>query len=241
MHSRRKKPLLQRVGANFGTKWAQLILSMIALTLVVGGTYKLTTKKPPTTDSDKKKQEAEFGFMHCDLCMQELIYNKDLAGKRTHGCRCQPGQVGYWEPTKGSVKNGVVSPYRWFYVASFFETLVWLGSVAYMLGREEKAPLHYFVKCPHCTHLLRYRASAFDVLVECPNCEQWVRLPDADEAKCQEDLHEETAEKALGVFEQRLRESGHVFPGEELVADPHAQPGSGVQSQPPSRGTPPTA
>ena len=214
MHSRRKKPFKQRFAANLRTRWAQVVLSVIALTLVVGVTYKLTTKKKAVTDSEKKKEEVEFAFMHCDVCFQEMVYNKDLAGKRTMACKCKPGDAGYWEPSKATMKNGNVSVYRWFYVASFFETLVWLGLLVTMLGREEKVPLHYFVKCPHCTHLLRYRASGFDALIECPNCEQWVRLPDADEAKCQEDLDDDTAEKALGVFEARLRESGHVFPGE---------------------------
>ena len=231
MHLRRKKPFKQRFAANLRTKWAHVLLSMIALTLVVGVTYKLTTKKKPVTESERKKQESEFGFMHCDVCFQEMTYNKDLAGKRSMACKCKPGDVGYWEPSKSTMKNGSISPYRWFYVASFFETLVWLGLLVYMLGREEKVPPHFFVKCPHCTHMLRYRATAFDALVECPNCENWVRLPDADEAKCQDDLNDDTAEKALGVFEARLRESGHVFPGEELFADPAAP--AGTESQPP--------
>ncbi len=214
MQMRRKKTFQQRFASNLRTKWAQVVLSMIALTLVFGVTYKLTTKKKAVTESEKKKEEAEFSYMHCDVCFQEMVYNKDLAGKRTMACKCKPGDGGYWEPTKATMKNGSISIYRWFYVASFFETLIWLGLLVYMLGHEVKVPPHFFVKCPHCTHLLRYRASGFDALIECPHCEQWVRLPDADEAKCQEDLHEETAEKALGVFEARLRESGHVFPGE---------------------------
>lgn len=245
MHSRRKQPFGQRVAGNLRTKWAQVLLSMIALTLVIGATYKLTTKKKPVTDAEKKKQEAEYSFMHCDSCFQEMTYNADMAGKRSLGCKCKPGDAGYWEPTKYSMKNGSVSVYRLFYIFAVLETLIWLGLLVYMLGREAKAPDYYIHKCLHCGQMLRFRASAFDVLLECPHCEQWVRLPDAHEAKCQETHHEETAEKAIGVFEQRLRMSGHVFPGEELVADPdpnpNGGPGSGVQSQPPSRRHPPVA
>lgn len=222
MHSRRKKPFKQRFAANLRTKWAQVLLSMISLMLIMGVTYKLTTKKKPVTDSEKKNEESEFNYMHCDVCFKEMTYNKDLAGRRTMACQCKPGDAGYWEPTKATVKNGSVSVYRLFYSFAVLESLIWLGLLVYMLGREEKVALHYFVKCPHCGHLLRYRATAFDALVECPNCDNWVRLPDADEAKCEEDLHEETAEKALGVFEARLRESGHVFPGVGLAADPDA-------------------
>ncbi len=235
MHSRRKKPLGQRILVNLRTKWAQVILSMIALSLVVGVSYKLTAKKKPVTEDDKSKVEAEFKFMHCDFCMHEMVYSKEQVGKKAMACRCKPGEAGYWEPTKTSVKNGIVSPYRWFYTAAFLETLVWLWLLVRMLGREEKAPDYYFVKCVHCGHMLRYRASGFDALIECPNCEQWVRLPDADEARGQEDHQEETAEKALSIFEARLRESGHVFPGEDPSADPTAAPGADPRPPAPTR------
>lgn len=213
----RKKPLGRRIVANFGKKWVQVIISILALALVIVGARQLLVKPPPKSDTEKAKAAAEFKFMHCDKCMREMPYNKDLEGKPAYGgCKCAKREEGgYWVGTKESVVGGGGDPSeRWFYTAVLVASVLWLGVLWFLLARKDDTPDRFFIRCLHCREMLRYTSDGFDKLVACPTCEQPIRLPDEDEAMSDEDHQDEVTDTTLGEYEAKLRATGYVFPHE---------------------------
>lgn len=240
MQTRRKRPLGRRVLSNLRTKWAQVLISVLTLTVAVYASHKLLVKKKPATAAEKAKEAAEFQFMHCDVCKREMPYNADLAGKRAMGCACKGTDVGYWSPTKEPVRSGGDDPKRWFYTAVLVESLVWLGVVYVLLAREDDTPDFFFVKCVHCGEMLRYTAQGFDLLVACPTCDNPIRLPTEEEAMSKEDHEDETTEHIIGQYESHLRTTGYQFPGEPPPPDPEADPNAADPSAadpPPQQGS----
>jgi hypothetical protein len=226
MTSRRSKPLGRRILANMRSKWAQVMISALAFTIILLVSHKLTVKKKAVTAAEKAKEASEFKFMHCDFCRREMPYNESLANKRAQGCACRGTEVGYWTPTKDSAKAGGDDPLRWFYSAVFVESIVWLAVLYFLLSREDDTPEFFFVKCVHCGVVLRYTASGYDLLVACVNCEQPIRLPDEDESMSREEQDEVKAIEAVEGYEKQLRKSGYRFPGEETVPQEHDTPPS---------------
>lgn len=235
-----RRPLGRRILKNLGRKWVQVIISMLVFTLVLIGSYKVLVKPKPANEADKKKEEAEFKYLHCSVCNKEMSYNKDLADKPALGCACKPGDGGYWVATKESIKDGGDSDpsVRWFYTAVLIESILWMAALWYMLARKDATPRYYFVRCLHCREMLRYTASGFDKLVQCPSCEQPIRLPDEDEAMTEEDHHDETTEQTIGTYEHRLRATGYTFPHERLAEGeaPAGESPADQTAQPPPDG-----
>lgn len=236
-----RRPLGRRILGNFRRKWVQVVISALAFALVLLASHKVLVKPKPVTAEEKKKEEAEFKYMHCDKCGMELTYNKELAGQLAVGCKCQPGDGGFWVATKESLKGGGDEDpsIRWFYTAMLIESVLWLAVLWFLLARKDLAPDYYFVRCLHCREMLRYTAAGFDLLIACPTCEQPLRLPDEDEAMTEEDHQDETTEHTLGTYEHRLRATGYTFPHERLEEGeipPNAESPSDQSAPPPPDG-----
>jgi endogenous inhibitor of DNA gyrase (YacG/DUF329 family) len=212
-----RTPLGKRILKNLGKKWLQVIFSVVVLGIALSLSHRLLVKKA-TTEAAKKKEEASFKFMHCDKCSKEMPYNKDLANKPAMACKCKQGDAGYWTATAESVANGQ-SPLRFFYTAILVESLVWLISLYYLLARKDSAPQFYFHKCLHCRDMLRYTKAGFDLLVVCPSCGLYIRLPTDEEALTVNDHNDEHTELVMKHFALKLKETGYQFPEERQVAE----------------------
>lgn len=233
-----RKPLGRRILSNLGRKWVQVTISFLVFVLTLLGSYRLLVKAPPVTDAEKKKQLEEFKFMHCDKCMKELPFNKELVDKPAKGCSCKPGDGGFWVGTKESVKSGGDWQYQWFATAALVEGVLWMAVLWFLLARKDDTPDYFYVRCLHCRAILQFTPAEFDSLIECPNCEQPVRLPDEDEAMTSEDYQELHTDATLSQYESRLRASGYVFPDERPAPEGEPPAEQPVAGEPPATNTP---
>ena len=213
-----RKPLGKRILANFGKKWVQVIIAFLVLTLVLFAAHRVFVPKP----KGEKEAKAGFKYMHCSKCNVELTYNEEMANKRSMGCKCKSDvvDVGVWEPTEKSLKDGGGDgegkvP---FYTTVLVGTTLFMAVLWYLLARKDLTPTHFHLSCLHCKEVLRYTKDGFDKLVECPTCEQPIRLPSEEEALSREDMQEETTEHYIGAYETQLRSKGYL-PGEEQPAE----------------------
>ncbi len=227
----KKKPLGKRIAGNLGKKWIQVILSMVLFAGALALSHRYLVKQKATTEAQKKKDEAEFQFMHCDKCLKEMPYNKELANRPAMACKCKQGDAGFWEPTKESVAGGA-SPKAYFYTAILVLSLLWLAGLYYLLARKDAKPDFYYLKCLHCRDMLRYTANGFGSLVVCPSCALYLRLPDEEEALTMEDHEDDHTETVLSHFQARLIESGYQFPSEPVEGEGDGEVAAGADDQP---------
>ncbi len=221
------KPLGKRVLANLGRKWVQVVIAFLVFVLVLFAAHRVFIKPPPVSDAEKKKAESEFKFMHCDKCNKEMDYNKELANKLSRGgCKCPPGDTGYWTPTRESMASGGDPSERWFYTSILIGTTMLMSALWFLLARKDATPTHFYLPCLHCKEVLRYTKNGFDKLVECPSCDQPIRLPSEEEALSQEDQQDEVVDGTIDRYAARLKATGYQFPGEEqpAEAEPDADP-----------------
>ncbi len=235
-----RKSLGKRIFDNLGKKWLQVLISIILFGLAISASHRVLVPKSAVTSAEKAKEEAEFKFMHCDKCMKEMPYNKDLAGRPSMACKCKQGGGGFWGATKTSAINSA-SPKRFFYTATLVESLLWLAALYWLLARKEDGPRHYFYKCIHCRDMLRYSKSGFDLLVVCPSCGLFIRLPTQEEALTQDDHNDEHTELVMQHFASKLKATGYQFPHERAEAEAGVQQDGETplaEPAPPDRGTP---
>src|SRR5262245_14543392 len=111
-----------RVKRAFRRRWLQVCIVLVAWLLVIAlSVRQYRPKEPPKAGTADTTQ---YKYLHCDQCLMELPYNKELDGKRCP--KCQPPKTGFYVPAEHSVKSGLgaMSPWSKVYVATFVETVL---------------------------------------------------------------------------------------------------------------------
>jgi hypothetical protein len=201
------RPWYRRGFRNLRNRWVQVGITLFATGLVIGMTAALLRPKPlkPGAAVDPNV----YKFIHCDNCLMELPYNKDLDG---HRCpKCLPPKVGFFVATKRSVKDGAeLSKWRWFNLAAAFEGVAALGVIVFLayLPTPDPTSIFYLCNCPHCGQRMRFRQVSLGGAGMCPRCRRVVKFPEEDEAVTELEVMEAERLQALAEQEARLAEAG---------------------------------
>lgn len=146
----------------------------VVLTIAIGVAVMIVTTMALRP---RASERAQYRFMHCDVCNQELTYNEKLAGGRCP--KCQPPKIGNLVPTHISIHEGGGNPYRNLNIALSFEAVLLLGAVVFVLYHppEANSKEYRYTTCSKCKRKLRFAAYRAGGEGQCPGCKAVVGFP----------------------------------------------------------------
>lgn len=218
-----QRGFLQRVGLALTYRWLQVLIATATLAATISGSALLLVPKAATKQSVAKA--GGYKYMHCDTCNFEIPYVTGKENTPAVGCKCKKPIVGYWVATlDAQPKAGETAPNprKWFYTAVLVEGLLYLVAVYALLARPVEERKTFVLRCLGCRNLLQYKKSGFGVFVQCPTCDQVLKLPDEDEAMTMDEYEEEVAASTADVYEAQLRAAGYLPSQQVPPADPHS-------------------